>query len=83
MLNKVWDRKETVLDYKNDFFLKSQKWHFFRGVNPCFWSKKCNVLNLFSVKKGLEIRFNDVLDIKETFFTIKTKIFQNKIRSKV
>ena len=32
--------------------------------------KKCNVLNLFSVKKGLEIRFNDVLDIKETFFLL-------------
>ena len=31
------------------------------------------LFSLFSVKKGLEIRFNDVLDRKETFLTIKIK----------
>ena len=39
MLNKVWDRKDTVLDYKNEIFLKSQKWHFSKGVNPAFGQK--------------------------------------------
>ena len=40
--------------------------------------KKLNFfLYLFSVKEELEIRFNDVLDRKQTFFlTIKTKLFQ-------
>ena len=55
----------------------SQKWHFSKGVNPCFWSKNAIFfLDLFSVKKGLEIRFNDVLDRKETFFDYKNNIFQ-------
>ena len=34
--NNVLDRKETFFDYKNNIF-KSQKWHFSKGVNPCFW----------------------------------------------
>ena len=37
--NKVYDvldRKETFYDYKNNNFLTTQKWHFFKGVNPCF-----------------------------------------------
>ena len=40
--------------------------------------KKFNfLLYLFSVKHGLEIRFNDVLDRKETFFDNKKKLFQH------
>ena len=39
--------------------------------------KKCNLcLYLFSVEIGLEIRFNNVLDRKETFFSIKAKFFK-------
>ena len=37
--NKVYDvldRKETFYYYKNNNFLTTQKWHFFKGVNPCF-----------------------------------------------
>ena len=37
--NDVLDRKETFLDHKNKPFSTSQKWHFSKGVNPCFWSK--------------------------------------------
>ena len=40
-----------------------KKWNFF--------------LYLFSVKKRIEIRFNDVLDRKETFFDCKNKIFKS------
>ena len=40
--------------------------------------KTCNFfLYLFSVKEEHEIRFNHVLNRKETFLTIKTKIFQS------
>ena len=42
-----------------------KKWNFF--------------LYLFSVKKGLEIRWNDVLDRKQTFLTRKTKFFVSKL----
>ena len=39
--------------------------------------KKCNLrLYFFSVEIGLEIRFNNVLDRKETFFFYKSKIFK-------
>ena len=63
--NDVLDIKETFFYYKNKNFSTSQKWHFSKGVNPCFWQKKSIVfLYLFSVKKELEIRFNDVLDRK-------------------
>ena len=75
--NDVLDKKEAFFDYKNNTFSKSQKWHFSKGVNPCFWSKNAIFfLDLFSVKKGLEIRFNDVLDRKETFFLTRRKIFE-------
>ena len=71
--NNIMNRKETFLNYKNKIFTMSQKLHFSKGVNPCFWSKNAIFfLDLFSVKKGLEIRFNDVLDRKET---IKTTFF--------
>ena len=43
---------------------KTQKLHFSKGVNPCFWSI---FLKLFSVKIRLEIMFNNVLERKETF----------------
>ena len=37
-LNNVLDRKETFFDYKKKIS-KSQKSHFYKGVNPWFWSK--------------------------------------------
>ena len=39
MFNNVLDRKETFFGHKNFTLSKSQKSHFLRGVNPCFWSK--------------------------------------------
>ena len=39
--------------------------------------KKCIFfLDLFLVKKGLEIRFKDVLDRTESFYDYKNNIFQ-------
>ena len=68
----VLDRTESFYDYKNNIFQGLKN-----GIFPCFWSKKCNFfLDFFSVKTGLEIRFNDVLDRKETFFDCKNNIFQ-------
>ena len=55
----------------------SQKSHFSKGVNPCLWSKNAFFfLDLFLVKKGLEIRFKDVLDRTESFYDYKNNIFQ-------
>ena len=37
--NNVLERKETFFGHKNFSLLSTQKSHFFKGVNPCFWSK--------------------------------------------
>ena len=69
--NKVYDfldRKETCYDNKTTIFQRLKNGIFPKGLTPRL-VKKCNFfLDLFSVKKRLEIRFNDVLDRKETFF---------------
>ena len=75
--NDVLDRKETFFltrrkifeGLKNGIFPKGlthafgQKMDFFFWI--CFWSKK-----------GLEIRFKDVLDRTESFYDYKNNIFQ-------
>ena len=72
MFNNVLDRKETFFGHKHFNLSKSQKSHFSKGVNPCFWSKNVFFfLELFSVKIRLEIMFNNALDTKETFFSRK------------
>ena len=58
-------------------FFNVSKIAFFKGVNPYFRSKNAFFfLDSFSVKKGLEIRSNDILERKETFLEYRNKIFQ-------
>ena len=67
--NNVLNRKETFFDRKNYNFSMSQKWHFSKGVNPCFWSKKCLIfLYLDLVEIRLEIRLNNIVEKKQTIF---------------
>ena len=68
MFNNVLDRKGTIFGHKNFNLSKSQKSHFSKGVNPCFWSKNVNFSSWFSLKIRLETMFNNVLDREETFF---------------
>ena len=35
----ILERKIAFRGYKNKTFKKSKKWLFYKGVNPCFWSK--------------------------------------------
>ena len=37
MFNNVLERKETFFGHKKCNLPKSQKSHFSKGVNPCFW----------------------------------------------
>ena len=37
--------KNGLLGYKNKKFKNSKNWHFSRGVNPWFWSKKGRLSN--------------------------------------
>ena len=39
--------KKTFLGYKKKKFKKSKNWHFFKGVNPWFWSKNGHFSNFF------------------------------------
>ena len=39
MLSNFAEKKETFFDLKKQNFSKSKKTYFFKGVNPCFWSK--------------------------------------------
>ena len=78
MFNNVLERKKTFLGHKKFSLSKSQKSHFSKGVNPCFWSKNVvSFLELFSVKIRLEIMFNNVPERKETFLDLKKVIFQS------
>ena len=35
----ILKRKNAFLGYKNNKFKKSKNWHFYKRVNPWFWSK--------------------------------------------
>ena len=37
--NNILTENKLFLTLKTPFFLKSQKSHFSKRVNPCFWSK--------------------------------------------
>ena len=41
------EQKNDFLDYKKNKFKKSKNWHFFKGVNPWFWSKNGRFSNFF------------------------------------
>ena len=76
MLKQFAEGKETFLSYKKQKFQKSKNSHFSKGVNPSFWSEKCQFfLHLFLVKTRLEIIFNAFVEKKETFFDYNNKIF--------
>ena len=47
MFNNVLDRKQTFYGHKQFNLWESQKSHFSKGVNPCFWSKTLIFFFLF------------------------------------
>ena len=52
VLRNILKRKDDFLSYKNKKFKKSKNWHFFKGVNPWFWSKKGHFSNFFFRQYG-------------------------------
>ena len=75
-LCNVLDRKETFFEYKNKIFQTPKYGIFPKGLTHAF-GKKMPILFFFLVlvKTGVEIRVNNVLDRRETFFNYKNKIF--------
>ena len=43
----ILERKNAFLGYKNKKSKTSKNWHFSKGVNPWFWSKKGHFSNFF------------------------------------
>ena len=43
----ILERKNAFLFYKNKKFKNSKSWHFYKWVNPWFWSKNGHFLNFF------------------------------------
>ena len=77
MLSHFAEKKETFSTLKTAFS-KSKKSLFFKGVNPYFLTKNANfILNLNLIKISLEIMLSDFAEKKETFLTIKKRIFQS------
>ena len=73
----ILEEKNAFLAYKNKKFKKSKNWHFFKGVNPWFWSKNGHFSNLFCLGNiGPENVFYDILERKNAFLWYKNKKFK-------
>ena len=73
----ILERKNDFLGYKNNKFEKSKNWHFYKGVNPCFWSKNGLFSIFFSLGNiGQEIVFYDILERRNVLLRYKNKKFK-------
>ena len=73
----ILERKNVFLEYKNMNFKKSKNGHFFKGVNPSFWSKKGHFSKSFFLGNlGQENVFYDILERKNAFLVYKNKQFK-------
>ena len=71
-----YNKKKAFLGYKEKKFKKSKNWHFSKGVNPWFWSKKGHFSNFFLNNIGQENVFYDILERKNAFLGDKNKKFK-------
>ena len=68
------ERNNAFLDYKNKKVNKSKNWHFFKGVNPWFWSKIGHFSNfVFLSNIGQANVFYHILEQKNAFLAFKNK----------
>ena len=76
MVSDFAKKKETCFDFKKRNFLKSKKSSFPEGLAHALSQKMPFFLYLDLVKIRLEISLNYFEERKETFQTIKNRIFQ-------
>ena len=75
MLNNFVEKKETFFDYKKKPFQIPKNCLFPKGLTHAF-GKKMQWFSLFVfAQKGLEIRFNNIMNRKKTFLNYKNKNF--------
>ena len=78
----ILERKNDFLDYKDKKFKKSKNSHFFKGVNPSFWSKNDHCSKFFSLGNiGLENVFYDILVRKNATLGFKNKRYKKSKNS--
>ena len=76
MVSDFAEKKETCFDFQKRNFLKSKKSSFPKGLAHALGQKMPFFLYLDLVKIRLEILLNYFEERKETFQTIKKRIFQ-------
>ena len=75
ILNAFEDKKETFIDYNNKNFSKSQKSLFVKVLTHAL-VKKCQFFVYVDLDQfRLEMMLNDFPQEKETFLTLKNRIF--------
>ena len=63
ILNDILERKNAFQGYKNKKFKKSKNWHFYKGVNPWFWSKNSHFSDFFFLGNIFQENIlNDILE---------------------
>ena len=73
----ILERKIAFLGHNNTKFKKSKNWHFSKGVNLWFWSKKGQFSKFFFLgNTGQENLFYDILERKNAFLGYKNKKFK-------
>ena len=73
----ILERKNALLSYETNKFKKSKNWHFFKGVNPWFWSKNVHFSKFFFLGNiGQENVFYDIVERKNAFLSYKNKKFK-------
>ena len=73
----ILERKNDFLDYKDKKFKMSKNSHFFKGVNPSFWSKNGHFSNFFlSGNIGQENVFYDILEGKNASLGYEKRKFK-------
>ena len=70
----ILQRKNAFQRYKNKKSKKPKNWHFSKGVNPWFWSKKGHFFNFFFLSNlGQQNVFYDILERQNAFLRYKNK----------
>ena len=74
----ILERKNAFLGYRNKNFKKLKNWHFFKGVNPWFWSKNGHFSNFYFFRQcnpgKCLLRYSRT---KSAFLSYKNKNFYN------
>ena len=70
----ILERKNPFLDYKKNKIKKAKNWHFFKGVNPWFWSKYGHSSNFFlKAIQARKMSFMVLQNRKRPFQAIKKR----------